>query len=95
MTGAEQIAAERATHEERGYTAEHDANHIISLREAARAYIHHSIGLAYGVDLTAEECGWPWDEKYWHPADELRDLVRAGALVAADIDATELEDASA
>lgn len=31
---------------------------------------------------------WPWDDKYWKPApeDRVRELVKAGALIAAQID---------
>jgi hypothetical protein len=29
---------------------------------------------------------WPWDEKYWKPKSPLHDLVKAGALIAAEID---------
>ena len=29
---------------------------------------------------------WPWDESYWNPQDPLRDLVKSGALIAAEID---------
>lgn len=29
---------------------------------------------------------WPWDNSYWNPQEPLRDLVKAGALIAAEID---------
>jgi hypothetical protein len=30
---------------------------------------------------------WPWDNKYWKPSeDKVRNLVKAGALIAAEID---------
>ncbi|HDS1303556.1 TPA: hypothetical protein QEK28_000354 [Stenotrophomonas maltophilia] len=29
---------------------------------------------------------WPWAPEYWKPVDARRDLVRAGALIAAQID---------
>ena len=29
---------------------------------------------------------WPWAAKWWKPKDPVRDLVRAGALIAAEID---------
>lgn len=35
----------------------------------------------------APEC-WPLPDEWWKPKDELRDLVRAGALVAAEADRT-------
>lgn len=31
--------------------------------------------------------GWPWDRKWWKPSkDPIRNLVKAGALIAAEID---------
>lgn len=30
--------------------------------------------------------GWPWDDKSFKPTTSLRDLVKAGALIAAAID---------
>lgn len=29
---------------------------------------------------------WPWDSEWYKPKDRIRDLVRAGALIAAEID---------
>jgi hypothetical protein len=29
---------------------------------------------------------WPWDASWWKPKDVIRNLVRAGALIAAEID---------
>jgi hypothetical protein len=29
---------------------------------------------------------WPWDRKYWKPKDPRRDLVRAAALIIAEIE---------
>ena len=29
---------------------------------------------------------WPWDAEWWKPQDRRRDLVKAGALIAAEID---------
>lgn len=40
-----------------------------------------------GEDLI--ECGyWPWDKSFWKPTitDRVRELVKAGALIAAEID---------
>lgn len=31
--------------------------------------------------------GWPWDYKWWKPSDDpIKNLVKAGALIAAEID---------
>lgn len=29
---------------------------------------------------------WPWGQEYWKPKDKLRNLIRAGALIAAELD---------
>ena len=29
---------------------------------------------------------WPWDSYYWKPSNRIRDLVKAAALIAAEID---------
>jgi len=29
---------------------------------------------------------WPWGKEWWKPSDRRRDLVKAGALIAAEID---------
>lgn len=87
-TGAELIAEERARQvAEEGYDAEHDANHEHGeLVSAAIAYglIHTNWPLPGAMRL----CGafWPWDDEYWKPQTPTRDLVRAGALIAAEID---------
>jgi len=43
----------------------------------------------YQYDFTKagpEQITWPWNEKWWKPKDRIRDLVRAGALIAAEVD---------
>lgn len=78
-TGAELIAAERRRQIEiEGYTPEHDAEHRTQLRKAAIAYL---------LPNRADEW-WPWDWSYWKPSgtDQIRNLVKAGALIAAEID---------
>lgn len=36
--------------------------------------------------LTAAMKLWPWDQSWFKPKDRRRDLVRAGALIVAEID---------
>jgi hypothetical protein len=76
--GAELIAAERRRQvEEEGWTAEHDDAHDDG--ELARA------GAAYAAFSYAL---WPWDRSWWRPepGDDIRRLVKAGALIVAEID---------
>lgn len=41
-----------------------------------------------GIELIAEERQRPWDNEWWKPSpdDRKRELVKAGALIAAAID---------
>lgn len=39
------------------------------------------------MDKSRSSYAWPWDEEYWRPsADPIRNLIKAGALIAAEID---------
>jgi len=87
------IAAERGRQvTEEGYTAEHDAGHTSELVLAANAYVAAAFDeLAHpGEPSTVLESGavmWPWAPEFWKPTgDTVRDLVKAGALIAAAID---------
>jgi hypothetical protein len=70
------IAAER--HRQRrveGYHPLHDDTHCDGeLARAAAAYITGDITL------------WPWDRTYWKPKTRRSDLVRAAALLVAEIE---------
>ena len=83
MTGAEQIAAERQRQiEQEGWTPEHDDEHGFGeLLAAARNYMSAvAADQAPGMD-------WPWHGSWWKPSDDpVRNLVKAGALIAAEID---------
>ena len=90
--GAAEIAHERQRQiEQEGYTETHDRHHTPqTLCRAAAAYAlqddpsRHVASTAYGL--------WPWSVEYWKPKDHLRNLVRAGALIAAAIDRIHAED---
>ena len=98
-TGAELIAAERARQmEKEGWSEAHDDEHDDrELALAAVSYVSHATQRAWLV-ATFPENGleqyqgdeapdeWPWAPPYWKPKDPIRDLVRAGALIAAEID---------
>lgn len=97
--GAELIAEERKRQiEKEGFSAEHDANHLCSeLTDAAvmyamRAYWKKRIDpMIVGTD---EMPGimWPFGIEFFKPSNEpwpdgrIKDLVKAGALIAAEID---------
>lgn len=79
MTGAERIAAERDRQiVEEHWTAEHDNKHTDgALAHAAAVYASDR------VDITDV---WPWPDEKPKIKDEISNLVRAGALIAAEID---------
>lgn len=95
-SGIELIAAERQRQIDiEGWNAEHDRTHTWGeLAKAAACYaVHHTDARVFDPgsandDLTINiENAWPWDSKWWKPSnDKIRNLVKAGALIAAEID---------
>lgn len=83
MTGAEAIAAERQRQiEQEGWTPEHDDLHRRGeIAQAAACYA----ASAGRKELNPPEA-WPFDDAWWKPKDRRSDLIRAGALIAAEID---------
>jgi hypothetical protein len=94
MSGVELIAAERQRQVEReGWTPEHDDTHDDGeLARAAACYadphgFHDPLGAPGGWLGKRIPARWPWDWSYWKPgATRVRALVKAGALIAAEID---------
>ena len=90
-TGAYMIAVERERQiKDEGYNAEHDQVHEpMTLARAAVSYILCNDEKNRKIAKTTY---WPWEDKYYKPRDMKRNLVRAGALVAAAIDRLLAED---
>ena len=84
-TGSYLIAVERERQvKDEGYNAEHDQVHTpMTLARAAVSYILCNDENKRKVARTTY---WPWEDKYYKPRDMKRNLIRAGALVAAAID---------
>ncbi len=83
MNGIERIAAERQRQiEVEGFGPEHDSgNENGEMIDAAICYaMNAEIQDGHHVSI------WPWKEEWWKPADPIRDLEKAGALIAAEID---------
>lgn len=81
------VAAERRRQiEAEGWTPEHDDEHGAGeLAAAAAAYAFSAA--TEGRYLAADPLGfWPWDTSWWKPRGARRDLVRAGALIVAEIE---------
>lgn len=85
------IAAERARQiSAEGWTPEHDDEHRRGeMANAAAAYARRAGALIVDPDLTPypfRQPWWPWDAQWWKPKDPRRNLVRAAALIVAEIE---------
>jgi hypothetical protein len=93
MTGVELIAAERKRQVEvEGWTPEHDDEHEAGeIALAASCYaldFQDRRMILFGQECDITDYLWPWESRWWKPTpeDRIRELVKAGALVAAEID---------
>lgn len=92
---------------EEGWTAEHDDGHArgeMALAAAAYAtsaavasqFLADGIITAADIDSVTATCPapstFPWDRKQWKPKNRRRDLVRAGALIIAEIERVDRVD---
>lgn len=74
-----------------GYTPAHDDEHVnYELARAATCYVHHAAGndgyrAAIPEGDTIVRALWPWDCAF-KPKTRRADLVRAGALIVAEIE---------
>lgn len=87
--GAVLIAAERQRQiDVEGYTTERDTGYTSAdLALAAVCYATPS-RLRRACPGTSTPGRWPWAGQFWKPTpdDRVRELVKAGALIAAEID---------
>lgn len=89
--GALAIVLERARqiHGE-GFDDAHDDDEIGSLLTAGLGYLQTArlqMRKTPPVTWRAEPIDWPWDSRWWKPSeDPIRNLEKAGALIAAEID---------
>ena len=94
--GVQLIAAERERQIAiEGWTPDHDDEHDTgNLAASASAYLLMACEQVYPEQRRSFEAqkvyyrdhAWPLDEDFWKPADPIRNLVKAGALIAAEID---------
>lgn len=88
-TGIDLIAKERKRQiKEEGWTEAHDDQHKND--EIARAASLYAMpeGRRDYDGVFRSPIGWPWEDSRWKPTpdDRIRELVKAGALIAAEID---------
>lgn len=93
MSAIEDIAAERRRQvEAEGYSADHDdkTEGEGQMAGAAACYAFGEklwIGEQNGQGFLAKAASvWPWADRWWKPTTRRRDLVKAGALIVAEIE---------
>ena len=80
-----EIARERERQmTEEGWTPEHDDEHDLGQMAAAAACYAMKSTENYDHEETPDE--WPWDDAWWKPTSPRRDLVKAAALLVAEIE---------
>jgi len=72
-----QIAAE-------GWTPEHDDQH--KLGELAIAGASYAVASGFPADNEPPPYGWPWDKAWWKPTTTRQNLIKAAALLVAEIE---------
>lgn len=81
------IAAERRRQiEQEGWTSIHDDQHSTGEMARAAASYALSAGPENINDLAVINKLWPWEWRWFKPRSKREDLVRAGALVVAEIE---------
>jgi hypothetical protein len=98
------IAERRRQVEKEGWTTQHDddEHYYRELSRAAQGYVEHYNGRAWVFeqgnhdDYQSERVpdDWPWDEKWWKPKTPRKDLVRAAALLLAEIERIDRAEAN-
>ncbi len=79
------IAAERERQVTLGWTPDHDDEHTDG--EIARAAACYALGKDAVTNIGGERVGiWPFETWEWKPKQRRQDLVRAGALIVAEIE---------
>lgn len=86
-----EIAAERGRQVFKlGFDSAHDDQHTEG--EMANAAACYAL-LNRGVH-SIFPWWWPWDHKWWKPKDRRRDLIRAAALLVAEIERLDRKEAA-
>ena len=93
------IAAERRRQVEgESWTSLHDDGHdagqlalaaaCYAIESAGRGSFEVRLGHGGGLEINVDALGlyWPFDRSWWKSGTEIRNLVKAGALIAAEID---------
>lgn len=85
-----------------GWTPKHDDRHDNNeLAFAASCYAFHSAAASWDFeddgkpyDIHPAPKNWPWSPEWWKPTNPRRDLVKAGALILAEIERIDRKEAA-
>lgn len=70
-----------------GWTTEHDDSHQEGeLSEAGGCYALHAFDFENGRMLNDAPTWWPWEKQWWKPKESRSNLVKAAALIIAEIE---------
>ena len=86
MSVIDEIAAERKRQVEgEGFASTHDDRHRND--EMVKAAVCYALGMTYEFGNWGASL-WPrsWDLRWWKPTTRRRDLIKAGALIVAEIE---------
>jgi hypothetical protein len=101
MSVIDEIVAERRRQiVQEGWSSGHDDTHTDGeMSRAAACYAAHAsayqrVAVHVGTEAyqsveprySIDDYGWPWAREWWKPRDPRRDLVRAAALIIAEIE---------
>jgi hypothetical protein len=90
MTALDDIAAERRRQiAAEGFDAQHDDNYppgTLALAGAVYALPNAEAESLHGSGVPVWLAFWPWDREWLRKGDRRRDLVKAAALIVAEID---------
>ena len=92
VTGADLIAAER----QRQIDVEKWDDSRYTTPDLALAAAAYAMPADRRRMVGEVPAGWPWETRFWKPTpdDRVRELVKAGALIAAEIDRVRARDAA-
>ena len=78
------LAERRRQIDAEGWTPDHDDEHAPGeMSQAAACYAKYGDWVAYRNTAPND---WPWHESWWKPSDSRRNLVKAAALILAEIE---------
>lgn len=99
LSAAEESVLDERARQREMWSAEHDDEHRLGEIACASALYALRSGMAnkHGREQADEICAreeilaiekqiWPWDRKWWKPRDRRRTLVKAAALLIAEIE---------